>query len=414
MNARAGRVVLFRTEVTGNSVVVENGHGNGRGGGLYSLYADITIRGSTINGNSLSFPSFYYGYGFGGGISTSSLKIANSSVSGNEIEGAGWARGGGIFANGLDAAGLTVASNAIRNALDGAGGGIFGAVAGLVDSTISGNSVTSGNALGGGIAAAYGGISLAGSRVVENSVVAGEHSAIGGGIFMFHSDSTLQNSIISGNSAVGFPGRGGGVVGGYGQTTLAGMTVSDNEASHAGGGVWGRGLLLSNSTISGNSSQELGGGIFLDVSATLNNSTITDNSAPFGGGIATWVDFTMNSSIVFGNTSTDDSSPAADIYAGSSAATAVTGTANLVGVSALALPMDTVATDPQLGPLADNGGPTFTHALPASSFAIDRGANPDGLATDQRGAGYPRVFGTQADIGAFEYASMAIFSDGFE
>lgn len=259
----------------------------------------------------------------------------------------------------------------------------------------------------------FGDLLLAGSRVIGNSVVTDGGEVSGGGLYALIGDITLQDSTISGNSAVGLPGLGGGVFGHYG-ISLSGTTVSGNEASHEGGGVWGRHVLLSNSTISGNSSQELGGGIFLDVSATLNNSTITDNSAPFGGGIATWVDFTMNSSIVFGNTSTDGSAPAADIYAADSAATAVSGVANLVGISALTLPLDTAATDPQLGPLADNGGPTFTHALPASSFAIDRGANPDALATDQRGAGYPRVFGPQTDIGAFEYASMAIFSDGFE
>jgi hypothetical protein len=55
-----------------------------------------------------------------------------------------------------------------------------------------------------------------------------------------------------------------------------------------------------------------------------------------------------------------------------------------------------------LQPLADNGGPTHTHALSAGSPAIDAGDNPFGLINDQRGAGFPRTTGAAADIGAFE------------
>ena len=39
----------------------------------------------------------------------------------------------------------------------------------------------------------------------------------------------------------------------------------------------------------------------------------------------------------------------------------------------------------RLGPLQDNGGPTFTHALLCGSPALDAGDNTDAPATDQRG-----------------------------
>ena len=58
--------------------------------------------------------------------------------------------------------------------------------------------------------------------------------------------------------------------------------------------------------------------------------------------------------------------------------------------------------DPLLGPLQDNGGLTFTHALLPGSSAIDAGSNPLGLLTDQRGEGFDRVDGPAADMGAFE------------
>ena len=57
--------------------------------------------------------------------------------------------------------------------------------------------------------------------------------------------------------------------------------------------------------------------------------------------------------------------------------------------------------------LADNGGQTMTHALLPGSPAIDKGANPLGLAYDQRGAPYARVFGTAIDAGAFEFGAGA-------
>lgn len=57
-------------------------------------------------------------------------------------------------------------------------------------------------------------------------------------------------------------------------------------------------------------------------------------------------------------------------------------------------------TDPELGPLADNGGPTLTMALLPSSPAIDAGDNSAAQPTDQRG--FPRVVGPTIDIGAYE------------
>jgi hypothetical protein len=72
------------------------------------------------------------------------------------------------------------------------------------------------------------------------------------------------------------------------------------------------------------------------------------------------------------------------------ASCSIGGSGNLVGVN------------PLLGPLADNGGPTRTHALLPGSPAINTGSNPLGLATDQRGTGFPRVSGAAADMGAYE------------
>jgi hypothetical protein len=78
-------------------------------------------------------------------------------------------------------------------------------------------------------------------------------------------------------------------------------------------------------------------------------------------------------------------------------------------------PTDQINTNPLLQPLSDNGGRSPTHALPAASPAIDAGLNSAGLADDQRGPGFPRVFGESADAGAFEFLPEdRIFGSRFE
>src|SRR5207245_5225291 len=74
---------------------------------------------------------------------------------------------------------------------------------------------------------------------------------------------------------------------------------------------------------------------------------------------------------------------------------------------------DQINTDPMLGPLQDNGGSTFTHALLTNSPAIDAGDpnfdpnsfNPP-MVYDQRGTGFNRVVNGRIDIGAFEVQAV--------
>src|SRR5262249_14494326 len=64
-------------------------------------------------------------------------------------------------------------------------------------------------------------------------------------------------------------------------------------------------------------------------------------------------------------------------------------------------------TDPLLGPLQDNGGPTWTHALLPGSPAIDAGDNTDAPDFHQRGEGFARIVNKTIDIGAFEVQAGA-------
>lgn len=65
-------------------------------------------------------------------------------------------------------------------------------------------------------------------------------------------------------------------------------------------------------------------------------------------------------------------------------------------------------TDPKLGPLADNGGPTMTMALLPGSPAVDAGAATGAPSTDERGVVRPQ--GPGVDIGAFEYQYIPVFT----
>ena len=130
----------------------------------------------------------------------------------------------------------------------------------------------------------------------------------------------------------------------------------------------------------------------------MNNSTFSGNSAPSGGGILNFGTATLKNTIVANSPSGGDCVGASD------------GGYNLVeDGSCLTAGTTSISGDPLLGELADNGGPTKTHALLEGSPAIDaipdtNGSTPGcgdaGITTDQRGVARPQ--GSACDIGAYE------------
>jgi hypothetical protein len=152
----------------------------------------------------------------------------------------------------------------------------------------------------------------------------------------------------------------------------------------------------------------------------VNSSTISGNSAGDGGGIFNWGDATIANSIVAGNygsspdiESRGQSSPTLTIERsligsneGTELSEAPLGSPDANG-NFIGGPVGGVI-DPRLGPLADNGGPTWTHALLPRSPAIDAGdplavAGSDGVPLfDQRHAPFLRTAGGRIDIGSFE------------
>lgn len=205
-----------------------------------------------------------------------------------------------------------------------------------------------------------------------------------------------------------------------GNVYIFGSTISDNLAGSFAAlvceGPAGTTASIINSTISGNVASNRFSGVYTQIPLTLSNSTIAFNQDRFGGGaLYTQAStLTLQSSIIADNIrgSASGSVPD-DLYTGNSAT--ITGANNLITSSNHALPLDTITGCPRLGPLADNGGPTLTHALLHTSPAIDTGNTTSGTTVDQRGD--PRPFGAAADIGAYEWQGTPddrLFASGFE
>ncbi len=213
----------------------------------------------------------------------------------------------------------------------------------------------------------------------------------------------LLANAITGNEALSsaIGGEGGGVEVNSGSVYMMGCTVDHNVAQYTGGvlqfgGAVADTVTIINSTISGNQATHEDGGIFTEAPLTLQNSTVAFNTAGYYcAGVRSYAPMTMQSSIVANNLA--PSTDCMDVYA----AGPIAGANNLVTVASIGLPEGTIIADPRLTPLADHGGPTWTHGLSLLSPAVDHGSNLIPLATDQRGTGFARDVGA-TDIGAFE------------
>ncbi len=277
----------------------------------------------------------------------------------------------------------------------------------LINSTVRGNSAISlalgHGGLGGGIENT-GTMQIHHTLVIDN-IVSGAFPFGGGGDAGGIGNSgvmEISDSAISGHSA----GRFGGGVGNFGGMTIVGSTIHGNSAG-AGGGIENTGTLtISNSTVSGNTASRNtpgegdGGGIDNTGLLTVTNSTVSGNSAGNGNSI-----FVYTGTLDIGSSILTTGAPGANIV--SEFGTVISHGYNLSsddGGGFLNGAGDQANTDPLLGPLQDNGGPTFTHELLSGSPALDTGDpnfTPPPL-FDQRGPGYDRVVDGRIDVGSFE------------
>ncbi len=216
---------------------------------------------------------------------------------------------------------------------------------------------------------------------------------------------TFNQITITGGDVSPSSGSGGGIEVQGGHLTVTNSTITGNRAL-TGGGISicsTCSLTLRNSTISGNfAPSNFGGGIRINGTATIDSSTIVDNQAASGGGgaIAVGGGTTTVTNSILAN-STDGSSSVQDCRNISGVVT--DGGYNLVetpGNCSFTGTGSITGQDPVLGALANNGGPTSTHALLDGSPAINNGNTA--LTTDQRGYGRPAPAGGSDDIGAYE------------
>jgi hypothetical protein len=437
-DAKGGGIYSAFGSLTVIDSLISGNHADG-GGGIFLQSGSLIAIGSTIANNTTS----YYGAGIraSGGAA---ITVTGCTISGNIVT----LSGGGIDATGD----VTVTDSMITDNRAGSGsvgGGISATGAGLVsvtNSTIRGNSAGS----GGGIYRSNGSLNVTGSTLEANT------ATNGGGIFADSATAIVSDSRLSGNIVTS---QGGGIYGHNGQLTIRDCTLVGNMASY-GGGLLGRSntMTIERSTISGNQSPHSNGGGIELVFATLNltNSTISGNTSGSGGGVLCYFSTaTIKHSTITGNYASVAGGGIRVLGTGSMTLEHTIVAANLLGAalsdvwgaatagySLIGVDTDASITDvmgtsqigsdgspilPMLAPLADNGGPTMTHAPLAGSPAIDAGdpnfnpADPDGnpltddaLPYDQRGAPFVRVIdgngagGAQIDIGAVEFVPTEV------
>ncbi len=332
---------------------------SGNGNGLYNQGGFVTVSSCVLSANS------YTGLYSYEGVTT----VSNCVVSGNSY--------GGLFNDvyhqppndPVGSPGSMIIADSMISDNSGPGVSNIGGFMTVLDSTLIGNS--SGQAVDGG-------------------------GILSGTLFKTPASVTLINSTVSGNSA---PGGGGGIAGGYWGATIVNSTISGNSAGDSGGGIAGSFVTIMNSTISGNAASYSGGGIDAG-GVVITNSTISGNSAGSGGGIYHYV-----GNLEISDTILNAGASGENIF--NNGGTVMSHGYNVSsddGGSYLNGPGDLINTDPLLGPLQDNGGPTLTHAPLPGSPAIDAG-DPNFTPPpfrDQRGSCFYRVFGRRIDVGSVE------------
>tara|TARA_R110002049_G_scaffold4601_5_gene32561 strand:+ start:774565 stop:780117 length:5553 start_codon:yes stop_codon:yes gene_type:complete len=431
-----GGLFSLAGEVTiDNTTIAQNG-ANRAGGGIEIVDGDLGLTATDLIDNDAdgTITGGVANPGNGGGLHVSGMSGTTVTIDGGIVSGnSAGSEGGGLWNQSGSTLrvqnGIRISGNvASGDAADNGGGGIFnnGGTVEINDALINENSSEGTAGSGGGIFNDGGIVTVIGTEISGNSA-----NRAGGGIESNGEASTTLTLVDLLNNDTGpSPGNGGGLhITGPGDVQIVDSTVSGNTATNEGGGLWNSAagvMTVDGSTIVGNQSP-VGGGVFNDGiggDVTLINSTVSKNIATgSGGGIATeggttsLISVTVAENVAatgggLANLGTRDVSITNTIVDGNSAAAgpdvsgsvagdfnlisntngaAVTGVSNILDVSAA------------LEPLADNGGPTLTHALMPASAAVNAGTLA-GLDVDQRNVDRPQD--GAADIGSFESESV--------
>lgn len=409
--ARGGGGILFAcglnsaTSLVLDHMALTGNHSVYLGGGLYfdecnsgGEYGSLTITASVVSGNA----SYYSGAGGVWFDAGRDLTVTDTVISGNFS--VGWAAAGIDVGTGRTAtiSGSRIVGNV--NYYDQGGGASFRSIDATVTGTTIADNVTT-QAGGAGIAV-FG--NYLRTFTLRDSTVAGNVAEFyGGGLYVAGAASAVvvENSTISGNSA----GQAGAVYGGVDGLRLVQSTVTANAARNASADAAVGGILLSGPAPSSPCGADAGhraqtrpngrSGAVVDRQRATTASACAP-VAPDALGVLELV-----GTIVAGNVG-------ADVGRWKDRTVSARSDHSVLGVVEPAVPLTDLGgtrsgvVDPRLGPLADNGGPTRTHALLPDSPALDAGPVPVPTfpenATDQRGPGFARVVNGVVDVGAFE------------
>ena len=415
--ATGGAVALADVDFTGNST----GSAPGNGGAVHVTAGTVTAVGGTVSGNTAASEGggFWSNAGF-------TMRVEGTTFTNNTAAGDDATNGGGaLFNNG----GMLVVENVMimnnsATGTSGSGGGVFndGGMLAIIASTIEGNTA---NRAGGGVETAGGNVEITDTDINGND--AGTAPGNGGGVHIGGAAVVnVTTSRFDGNTAVegaglwnsgsgkavvlgtsfmnGSATRGGGVYqsGTAGRMDVRQSLLASNSASTRGGGMFVEGgeVTVSNTTLSGNTANEGAGVAQVAGRIQVSSATVALNQAATRGGGARILGgtFAVGNTIFFSNAAPQGATCFGSIVSRDyilfdtrTGCTVASGTTrNSIQASAM------------LEPLADNGGPTMTHASMPGSPAIDNGQAPE--AVDQRG--FTRDQG-QDDIGAYEFGASA-------
>lgn len=358
----------------------------------------LTLKGITVSGGRIVPSETVTGFRGAGISSYGNLTLDSSTISGNTVDGTAGACAGLIHQN---------------------------AVLTLSDSAISGNAA---NSIGGFCVVyqedtyTYGGSNATYPTAnITNSTVSGN---AGGGFALSDGTASFTNSTVSGNTGIA------AIVVEAGNLTTVNLTRS-TVSGNTGvvGGIYAtQGTQnITNSTISGNTGQLVGGLYIGGGEVNITNSTVSGNTGEYGGMYIFGAPVNLRTTLVSGNTGTKQQGTEIKVRPNAGGPGGVTSSGdNLFGHSGVTTAealngfspaaTDITATSDGTEPtqlsdildtaLQDNGGPTLTHALVATSPALNQIEN-DPLTTDQRGVSRPQPAGGGSDIGSFEKIAAA-------
>ena len=399
-------VYIGKSTLTGENWIIALTAQQGFGGSLTTEISNCTIAnnsgaGAIYASGSTNYLSIYHsrissntGGSYGGAVfanGISKLNIGYSTFDGNSV----LTDGGALFVAGSP---FTIYSSVVNGNTSGRDGGALflnDVYTGIQDSVISGNTA-GGN--GGGVLVAGSTTPVGNLALNRTSVTGNQAYDFGAGIDVRRTSGVyIYYSLINDNSLTDFTSgaNGGGLALQFvsGPSRITDSTVYHNFAYHSGGGIGifdagtGNRTAINASTIARNSTfNAYSNGMVGAGQPTITSSIVANNANAYSQTQDLVGSFTVNYSLI--------KNPVA---------ATLTGSHNI-----------TNGTDPQLGPLAMNGGTTLSMLPAAGSPVLDHGSAAGPVTTDQRGA--PRSVGAAPDMGSVERQNpeVIIFRAGFD